>query len=194
MRPVIAGCWRKTRMPPPITARTSCSRCSWGSDRETDAPATPRLLEAGDIVLLATDGIDTLSEEETAQVIAGRRTDGPQAVVEALLTAVEAKGHPRQDNTTVVVVEVERSSVHGGSSEHPAEAVVAELATEPPSDETDGRAADPWEGPRIRDGRRRASTTSRGCAVCGAQASASGLVPSLVPARTPRPDGQAGSE
>ena len=81
-----------------------------GQVEKTDAPATPRLLQAGDIVLLATDGIDTLSKEETAEVIAGRRTDGPQAVVEALLTAVEAKGHPRQDNTTVVVVEVEQDS------------------------------------------------------------------------------------
>ena len=108
----------------------------------TDAPATPRALKAGDIVLLTTDGIETLSEEETADVITEHRTDGPQAVVEALLTAVEAKGHPRQDNTTVVVVEVERSSVDGGSSEHAAEAVVAEPATEPPSDDADGRLAE----------------------------------------------------
>ena len=109
---------------------------------KTDAPATPRLLKAGDIVLLATDGIETLSEAETADVIAGRRTDGPHAVVEALLTAVEAKCHPRQDNTTVVVVEVERSCVDGGSSEHAAEGLAPEPATEPPSDETDGRAAE----------------------------------------------------
>ncbi len=74
-----------------------------------DAPEEPCPLKAGDFVLLATDGLETLSDEEIASLLA-RNAAGPAAACRALLAAVEAKEHPRQDNTSLFVVEVEADS------------------------------------------------------------------------------------
>jgi len=74
-----------------------------------DAPEEPFPLKAGDFVVLATDGLETLSDEEIASLLAGDAA-GPAAACQALLAAVEAKDHPRQDNTSLFVVEVEADS------------------------------------------------------------------------------------
>ncbi len=144
MRPVIA---RLLEEDPEAASNYSpnqlLSALMGGHIEKTDAPATPRRLEAGDIVLVATDGLETLDEEETEALIAEHRGGGPDAVRDALLRAVEAKDHPRQDNTSLFVIEVERSSVNGGPSRDPGEAAAAEPATEPPGDEADGRSAEP---------------------------------------------------
>jgi protein phosphatase len=68
----------------------------------TSRPRAPLELDAGDIVLLASDGIHTISEAEIARLVTA--ADGPDAAAEALIAAVEAAGDPHQDNTTVVVV------------------------------------------------------------------------------------------
>ena len=64
----------------------------------------PLPLKPSDIVILASDGIHTLPEEEIARVAAA--ADTPDAAADALLAAVAAAGDPYQDNTTVVVVRV----------------------------------------------------------------------------------------
>ena len=66
-----------------------------------DEDASPVQLGIGDGIVLASDGLETLSEEEICRLCAGRR---PAAtVVSDLLDAVEAVGRPSQDNTTAVV-------------------------------------------------------------------------------------------
>lgn len=127
-----------------------------GRIEKTDAPATPRPLGAGDIVVVATDGLDTLDEEETADLIARYRAGGPKAICDALLHAVEAKDHPRQDNTSLFVIEVERSSVNGSSGATAAAKAQGDPPTEPPvqppEDETDKASADPrGDGETARD-------------------------------------------
>lgn len=70
-----------------------------------DRSRRPLALEPDDVVILASDGIHTLSHAAIARVVAA--ADGrPAAVAEALLAAVEAAGDAYQDNTTVVVVRV----------------------------------------------------------------------------------------
>jgi protein phosphatase len=64
----------------------------------------PLPLEAGDVVILASDGLHTVPEEEIARMAAAAET--PDAIAEALLAAVAADDDPYQDNTTVVVVRV----------------------------------------------------------------------------------------
>jgi protein phosphatase len=64
----------------------------------------PLALQPGDVVVLASDGIHTLSHAEIAQLVSGAA--GPDAAADALLAAVEAAGDAYQDNTTVVVVRV----------------------------------------------------------------------------------------
>ena len=68
--------------------------------REVDRSGGPLALEAGDRVLLATDGVTrALDEGEMGRIL---EEEDP---AEALLRAVEARGLRGQDNATVVVLE-----------------------------------------------------------------------------------------
>jgi protein phosphatase len=73
-----------------------------------DRPSAPLVLEPGDAVVLASDGIHTLAEAEIGRLVAGARD--VEGAAEALLAAVAAAGDPHQDNTTVVVVRVLQGS------------------------------------------------------------------------------------
>lgn len=63
-------------------------------------------VEVGDVLVAATDGIETLTGGEIAEVVVGQANRGALEIAEALLAAVAAKKMPRQDNTTVVVVRI----------------------------------------------------------------------------------------
>jgi PPM family protein phosphatase len=69
-----------------------------------DRSRRPLALEAGDVVILASDGIQTLAHADILRVVQQGLTSGPDGIAEALLAAVEAAGEAYQDNTTVVVV------------------------------------------------------------------------------------------
>ena len=60
-------------------------------------------LKPGDVVLVCSDGLDTLSQEEISDVLQNDSNRDMRGVASDLLNAVEAKGKPKQDNTTVVV-------------------------------------------------------------------------------------------
>jgi PPM family protein phosphatase len=76
-----------------------------GADMDLiDRSHRPLALEPGDVVVLSSDGIHTLSEPDILRVVAETVARGPEAVADALLAAVEAGGDIYQDNTTVVVV------------------------------------------------------------------------------------------
>jgi serine/threonine protein phosphatase PrpC len=67
-----------------------------------DRPRAPLPLKPADTIILASDGIHSLSEADIARIVtAGATAD---AAAEALLTAVAAVDDPHQDNTTVVMV------------------------------------------------------------------------------------------
>lgn len=69
-------------------------------------------LQAGDCVVLASDGIHTLDTDEIARVIAAYWQDGCAAIADALVRSVEQVRDPHQDNVTVLVVQpVEASHV-----------------------------------------------------------------------------------
>jgi protein phosphatase len=75
-----------------------------GGDLELiDAPANTFTLHAGDIVVLASDGILTLSDEEILHTVKGVGQRQADSLTSALLSAVRAKRKPRQDNTTIQV-------------------------------------------------------------------------------------------
>jgi protein phosphatase len=69
-----------------------------------DRSERPLALQPGDTVVLASDGIHSISEADIARVVAAAAT--PDAAAAALLAEVEAAGDAYQDNTTVVVVRV----------------------------------------------------------------------------------------
>ena len=71
-----------------------------------DRSRLPLVLEPGDVVIMASDGIHTLSQAEILGVVEAHAASGPDAIADALLAAVDAAGELYQDNTTLVVVDV----------------------------------------------------------------------------------------
>ena len=71
---------------------------------DIDCPETPLELRAGDRIIVASDGLDTLS---AGKIVAfSEASPSAKQCVEALLTGVEKAKIPRQDNTTVVVIDI----------------------------------------------------------------------------------------
>ena len=70
-----------------------------------DIAATGYPLEVGDVVVLASDGLETLSELEMETLLT-QHGNNAQALVDALLEAVTAANRPHQDNTTVLAYRV----------------------------------------------------------------------------------------
>jgi protein phosphatase len=68
-----------------------------------DSPASTFDLQAGDIIIAASDGILTLAADEILTTIQGVKTGPADTMTAALLAAVRNKRKPRQDNTTVQV-------------------------------------------------------------------------------------------
>lgn len=69
-----------------------------------DQSRKPLVLEPGDYVVLASDGLHTLEFNEIERIIAAYAEDGADAVAGALIRSVEAMRDPHQDNATVVAV------------------------------------------------------------------------------------------
>ena len=69
-----------------------------------DLSRRPLQIEPGDYIILASDGLQTLETSEIERVVTAYAADGPQAVANALIRAVEAVRDPHQDNATVVAV------------------------------------------------------------------------------------------
>ena len=59
-------------------------------------------LQRGDVILAASDGLETRSERRVAELLSQPDRAEPKAMTADLLTAVEGAARPRQDNTTVV--------------------------------------------------------------------------------------------
>jgi formylglycine-generating enzyme required for sulfatase activity/serine/threonine protein phosphatase PrpC len=71
---------------------------------DIDCPESPLTLLTGDRIVIASDGLDTLSTGKLASLLGASST--AKAGVEALLNAVQEAKMPRQDNTTVIVLMV----------------------------------------------------------------------------------------
>ena len=97
---------------------------------EVDCPNSGYQLLPGDRLIIASDGLDTLDTETILKTSAWSHT--PKECVAGLLKAVEDAKRPRQDNTTIVVVDVvERQPADGKAPARQAPAVaVAPARTE----------------------------------------------------------------
>jgi len=75
-----------------------------------DVTDEPEPLRRGDVLILASDGLLTLTEKEIAVLVSAQKSAGARAIVNKLLGAVSDKNKRRQDNTTIAAVLIERSS------------------------------------------------------------------------------------
>lgn len=64
------------------------------------------VLQEGDIVLLASDGLLTLTESEVGSILNKCRNLSADEIVNRLLQSVNAVGKPRQDNTLIQIVKI----------------------------------------------------------------------------------------
>ena len=74
-----------------------------GEDIElVDAPDTPFPLELGDVVVLASDGVESCSPKELAEIVSGGEI--AEELVDRILRAVEAHECTFQDNATLIAI------------------------------------------------------------------------------------------
>ncbi|MEJ1158486.1 PP2C family protein-serine/threonine phosphatase [Prosthecomicrobium sp. N25] len=102
-----------------------------------------RELAPGDCVLLASDGLKTLTDEQVGQLIADHRNESAETLVTRLLDAVDRENKERQDNTSVILVRVQEGDAptrtdrpEGRTTTVPLSAVPVD-ADEPVSTEVD---------------------------------------------------------
>jgi protein phosphatase len=86
------------------------SAVSGGPIDLVDVSDRPEQLRKGDVVLLASDGLLTLTDRDIVRLVIEKRSAGAEAVVKELLNAVREKNKRRQDNTTVAAIVIERST------------------------------------------------------------------------------------
>ena len=91
--------------PEPTLSRNMLMSAITGDEiNEIDVSEAPFNLVAGDRVLICSDGLDTLSFDDIIQFSDWSKS--PKDFVNALMQAVEKADMPRQDNTTVIAVNV----------------------------------------------------------------------------------------
>jgi len=73
-------------------------------------------LLAGDILLAASDGIETLEESQIGEILRQNKTSVSQQTVEEMLNQVIEKGKPDQDNATLVMVLVTEQHLNRSSN------------------------------------------------------------------------------
>jgi len=104
-----------------------------------DMAKKPLGLEAGDFVIIASDGIHSIDEPEIARIVAAYADAGPEAIAKALVRNVVGVDDPHQDNVTVIVVQpvhVEAATPPPETQE-PSEVTQVPAETEVPSESTD---------------------------------------------------------
>ncbi|WP_227446535.1 protein phosphatase 2C domain-containing protein [Cognatishimia sp. F0-27] len=69
-----------------------------------DCPADPVPLCGGDIVLMASDGLDVLEDRDIAAILDRGQARPSQHIARALIDAVAARDAPDQDNVSIVVI------------------------------------------------------------------------------------------
>jgi serine/threonine protein phosphatase PrpC len=91
--------------------RNSLRSAVMGSPIELiDVNESPMAFRRGDVWLLASDGLLTLDRDEICALVNAHKSNGSKAIANSLLEAVSKKSKPRQDNTTVAVVILDKSS------------------------------------------------------------------------------------
>lgn len=75
-----------------------------------DIADQPIKLRNDDVLLLASDGIQTLNDDRIAQVIRAQIAEPASVITEQLMRAVHRENHPKQDNVSIALIKVQEGS------------------------------------------------------------------------------------
>lgn len=124
--------------PEPTLSRNMLMSAITGDEiNEIDVPEAPLDLAEGDRVLICSDGLDTLSFDEIIQFSDWSKL--PKDFVNALMQAVEKADAPRQDNTTVIAVNVRAAADQTVRIADAADATATTTAAVAPDSRAGGR-------------------------------------------------------
>jgi len=109
MRPFLASEIAKGKLPPEALAihpqRNVIRSALLGEDIPlTDAPATPFSLEAGDVMLFASDGLQVLDEDSIAAHLAQSQGMTAPQLIRSFFDSITELNNPKQDNVTIAAV------------------------------------------------------------------------------------------
>lgn len=79
-----------------------------GEIAQIDCRAEPMSLKDGDIILAASDGLHSLTDDTVTDVLRAQQHNSGGQICEALLQAVAAEGCPEQDNLSLCVMKANR--------------------------------------------------------------------------------------
>ena len=68
-------------------------------------------LRHGDLVLLASDGINTLSDDQVVEICSAKLGGGAEAIAESIVSRIDGRERAGQDNATVLAVRHDMSEV-----------------------------------------------------------------------------------
>ena len=71
---------------------------------KVDCPEQPLKLEAADILILGSDGLQYLNDAEIQSIVTDNAQALAQDLADALLRALQSKNDPDQDNVSIAVV------------------------------------------------------------------------------------------
>ncbi|WP_165905227.1 PP2C family protein-serine/threonine phosphatase [Rhodovulum euryhalinum] len=74
--------------------------------RQIDCPDRPLELAVGDIILAASDGLDSIDRDRLRVILAEHRRRSAAEIADALLAELEARADPEQDNVCFSVIRV----------------------------------------------------------------------------------------
>ncbi|MEM0934401.1 MAG: protein phosphatase 2C domain-containing protein [Pseudomonadota bacterium] len=95
-----------------------------------DCRAAPYPLKTGDVVIAASDGIQTLPDGEICKTVNRYRRSNSDEIAKALMAAVKKVGAPDQDNTAIMVIKVLSTEPMARAEPRPDAAMPADLPSE----------------------------------------------------------------
>ncbi|MGR3661841.1 MAG: PP2C family protein-serine/threonine phosphatase [Paracoccaceae bacterium] len=96
-----------------------------------DCPKEPMILRDGDILIVASDGLQFLSDEEIADILLENSNCNSNEIAGVFLRSLSDLDDPEQDNISFSVVKVHNHDLRGTSVQKPAE-IVQEAPPTPP--------------------------------------------------------------
>lgn len=68
-----------------------------------DLPVEPCRLQLDDVVILASDGVETLADDELIALLEKQHHQSPQQLADSIMTRIEAAGNSAQDNASIIL-------------------------------------------------------------------------------------------